>query len=78
MNFDGTTFTQFDASNSGLPDNDIRSLALDRDGNLWVGTRLQGVSRFRVKDNIWDNYDISNGLNDNDVRNIAVDSVGRV
>ena len=40
-------FTRLD----GLPGNDVSSLAVDDKGDLWFGTRFQGLSRLRVEDN---------------------------
>ena len=37
-------FTRLD----GLPGNDVSSLTVDDNGNLWFGTRFQGLSRLRV------------------------------
>ena len=36
--FDGTNWTVYNTSNSGLPDNDVSSLAIDGSGNKWIGT----------------------------------------
>jgi hypothetical protein len=43
--FDGATWTIYNKSNSGLVDNDITSIAVDSDGNLWFGT-YGGVSKY--------------------------------
>ena len=40
-------FTRLD----GLPGNNVSSLAVDDKGDLWFGTRFQGLSRLRVEDN---------------------------
>ena len=36
--FDGTNWTVFNTSNSGLPDNYVSSIAIDGSGNKWIGT----------------------------------------
>jgi ligand-binding sensor domain-containing protein len=36
----------YDHGNSGLPCNDVWSLALDRAGGVWIGTRHNGLVRF--------------------------------
>lgn len=38
LRFDGTTWTLFDSSNSGLPNNDIFDIATAPDGTLWLAT----------------------------------------
>ncbi|KAB2880549.1 T9SS type A sorting domain-containing protein [bacterium] len=37
--FDGSTWQTYNFSNSGLPANDIRAIALDRQDNLWLSVR---------------------------------------
>ena len=44
--FDGATWTVYNNSNSGLPDNDVRSIAIDRSGNKWIGTYGGGLAVF--------------------------------
>lgn len=39
-------WTSLDAQNSGLPDNDVRSLMIDDQGVLWAGTNLGGLARY--------------------------------
>lgn len=43
-------FTRLD----GLPGNNVSSLAVDGRGDLWFGTRFQGLSRLRVADGVFD------------------------
>ena len=60
----------------GLPDNAIRSLATDLDGNLWVGTRAGGANRLtprRVKP-----YGAPDGLASEYTRSVTVSSNGAV
>lgn len=44
--FDGTNWTTYNTSNSGLPTNSVESAVIDGAGNAWVGctTRFDGVS----------------------------------
>jgi len=44
--FDKTNWTVYNTSNSGLPDNDIRSIAIDGSGNKWIGTSYGGLAVF--------------------------------
>jgi len=39
-------FSFYNRANANLPDNHIRSLALDSSGYLWIGTRYSGIGRF--------------------------------
>ena len=39
-------FTYFTKANANLPGNDIRCLAMDSSGNLWMGTQDNGIGRF--------------------------------
>ncbi|MDR2407226.1 MAG: hypothetical protein LBE13_03825, partial [Bacteroidales bacterium] len=38
--------TFYNRANAGLPDNHLRRLAKDRDGNIWVTTQYHGVGKF--------------------------------
>ena len=67
--YDGKSFTQFTRA-QGLPDDDIRCIAQDKKGNLWIGTGL-GVSRFDGKR--FENLSTADGLDDNNVYDIIFD-----
>ncbi len=36
--FDGVNWTVYNTSNSGLPSNYVRAIAIDGQGNKWIGT----------------------------------------
>ena len=36
--FDGTHWTHYNTSNSGLPANYVTAIEIDQEGNLWIGT----------------------------------------
>jgi hypothetical protein len=38
VKFDGTNWTVYTASNSGLPDNRVRTIAVDDNNDIWIGT----------------------------------------
>ena len=69
LKYDGKSFTLFTRA-QGLPDDDIRCIAQDKKGNLWIGTGL-GVSRFDGKR--FDNLSTTEGLDDNNVYDIIFD-----
>jgi hypothetical protein len=58
----------------GLPGSTIRTLKLDTDGTLWIGTYDSGLSRF--KDGKFTNYTTKEGLFDNGVFQILEDDYG--
>jgi ligand-binding sensor domain-containing protein len=47
MNTDGT-WVQFNTDNSGLPDNETRSVAAGAMGDIWVGTTYGGMARYNA------------------------------
>lgn len=61
------------STNSDLPDNDIRGLAVDTSGALIVGTSIAGVVRFDGKK--WEKITC---VNDNNVRSVATDNRGNI
>jgi sugar lactone lactonase YvrE len=66
----------YDTGNSGLPDNGVSSLAVDSQGNLWIGTK-GGLAKFDGAR--WEVYTRSNsGLPDNWVSSLAVDLQGNL
>jgi hypothetical protein len=69
--FDGTNWTTYNKSNSGLANNNVYSIAIDLQGNKWFGT-LGGVSKFDGTN--WTTYTTANGLANNTVNSIAIDS----
>lgn len=44
--YDGTNWTNYNASNSGLPDNNISYLKVEQSGKLWVATYGGGLATF--------------------------------
>lgn len=66
--FDGTKWTIYDSSNSGIPYSYVTSIAIAPNGNIWVGTfdsELFGeryfVSKYDKKK--WKNFEMTNMLN---------------
>jgi sugar lactone lactonase YvrE len=58
----------------GLPNNDIRSVAVAGDGALWFGTKGYGATRFDGEN--WNTYTIDDGLADNYVMTMATSPDG--
>jgi len=73
--FDGTNWTVYNTSNSGLPTNYVWSIAIDASGNKWIGTYGGGLAKFDGTK--WTVYNTSNsGLPSNYVWSIAIDASG--
>lgn len=61
---------------NGLPGRTIRSLFVDGEGTLWIGTRRSGLSRF--KDEKFFNYTTAQGLPDLAINSIIDDDLGNL
>ena len=73
MKFDGENWTVYDMDNSGLPSNGISALAIDVQGNIWIGT--WGLARFDGTN--WTVYNTDNsGLPNNGTLALAIDAQG--
>jgi ligand-binding sensor domain-containing protein len=69
------SWTVYNTSNSGLPSNDVRAIAIDGQGNKWIGTPNGGLAKFDGVN--WTVYNTSNsGLPSNSVHAIAIDEQG--
>ena len=76
--FDGTDWKVYNTSNSPIPGNLIRTIAIDRDGNKWIGTLYDGLAKFNG-DATWEKYAVFNsGLPNNDVYPIVFDHEGNI
>jgi ligand-binding sensor domain-containing protein len=60
VKFDNTKWTVYNKSNSGLPNNTVRGVAIDIFGNKWIGTWGGGVAKF--DDTKWTVYLSSNSI----------------
>ena len=80
--FDGEHWTVYTTENSGLQGNDIRALACDVQGNLWIGTRRDyrhsgGLAKFDGQ--YWTVYTTENsGLPSNEVNELTFDAQGNL
>jgi ligand-binding sensor domain-containing protein len=65
-------WTQFDMSNSGLPNNSVRCIAFENDSTAWIGTDF-GLAKFN--NGVWTIFNtVNSGIGNNDIRSIAIDS----
>ncbi|MFZ1289659.1 MAG: two-component regulator propeller domain-containing protein [Melioribacteraceae bacterium] len=64
--------TYFNKANSSLPENEVRALEFDSNGNLWIGT-IRGLAKFNGTD--WIIFNPSNsGLPYNNISSITFDN----
>ncbi|MDA3844053.1 MAG: hypothetical protein PF588_06770 [Candidatus Kapabacteria bacterium] len=67
--------TFYNTYNSGLPSNNIKAIAIDRQGNKWIVTIIGGVAKYDGTN--WTVYDSGNsGIPHNYVLSIAIDNQG--
>jgi hypothetical protein len=72
--FDGTNWTIYNKLNSGLPSDSIFCIAIDDEGNKWMGTQF-GLVKFDGTD--WTVFNTENsGIFDNFVPYIGIDDNG--
>ena len=65
----------YNTDNSGLPHLNVEALAIDEQGNIWIGTWGGGAAKFDREN--WTVYNTDNsGLPDNRVRCLAIDGQG--
>lgn len=63
------TFTSY-SEEDGLPNNVIKGILEDDDGNLWLSSN-QGLSRFNPEKKTIKNYDVNDGLQSNEFQELA-------
>ena len=78
--YDGFKFDVYKYSKNkktSLPSNYIGTIGEDKDGNLWLGTRTDGISKFRRTDRTFINYQhnpkIKESLSSNKINHLLVD-----
>jgi hypothetical protein len=75
--FDGSNWTIYNTSNSGLPDNKIWSIAVDHNNVVWIGTETQGLVRF--DGTTWTSYNTSNSvITNNRIDALSVDQLNNL
>lgn len=83
--YDGFKFDVYkhsDYKKSTLPSNHILSISEDIEGNLWLGTKANGISRFKRSKRTFKNYvhnpEDSGSLSSNNVNEVYVDKRGKL
>lgn len=75
--FDGSSWTTYNTTNSGLLDDVVTSIAVGADGDMWFGGYENGLSRF--DGTAWTPYTTGNSrLPDNFVLSLQVDPLGNL
>jgi len=71
--FDGKGWMSFTPFNSSIPDSPITAIAVDREGNRWIGTWGEGLCAFK-KSGEWQTYTSKNsGIQDNRISTLLFD-----
>ena len=70
VKFNGTTWTVYNTTNSGLPSNNVKSIAIDGAGNKWIATDA-GLVKF--DDTSWTGF---NNLPSKNINAITIDKSG--
>ncbi len=68
--FDGKRWLHYTSQNSGLPFDEISSIAASPDGTIWFTSFCCGVTHF--DGTTWKQYTVENGLKSNDVRSSII------
>jgi len=74
IKFDGTTWTTYNTSNSGLTGDIITSIAIDNAGNIWCAP-YGPLKICKFDSSKWTVYNSGIGYS---IRNIAVDKAGNI
>lgn len=70
------SWTDFNTSNSGISDNDIRQSAFDTSGNLWV-TSWKNLNKYNVASNTWTSFNVT-GQSLDILYSVEVDDQNRI
>jgi ligand-binding sensor domain-containing protein len=74
--FNGTSFTTYTSTTSGLPNNTVRSITADLNGDLWMGT-FGGLAKYEPNNNSWTVMNMFNSfLADDWIRKVVIDNFG--
>ncbi len=76
LKYNGTTFTHYNTTNSGLPHNNVRALDFDSFGNIWAATQ-GGLVKYDGLD--WTVYDRYNSpLSCDNLTGVVIDSSNNI
>ena len=74
----GPQWQVYNNKNSGLPENKLKSIAMDNNGNIWLGTAGDGGVRFDRNEK-WEVFnETTSGISNNHVDSIAIDRQGNI
>ncbi len=77
--FDGSSWTNYNTGNSGIPSNGILCTAMDNQGNIWLGFGWHGYGISKFDGSTWTNYDLSNsGIISSRIYSIHADGKGNI
>lgn len=85
--FDGAnSIQQFKANDpqiiDGLQSNDIKSICIDHNNTIWIGTTLGGLTKYDLQTDTWETYktdtDNKNSISSNEILTIVEDSKNRI
>ena len=72
--FNNIDWTIYNTLNSGIPSNSINTIAIDNNGNKWIGT---GAGLVKYNNGNWTVYNSSNsGIPGNSISSISIDTKG--
>ena len=78
INIETNKITLYNKANAGLPGNDIKTIAIDNSGNIWMGTRSNGIGMFNGEKCIVFNTKNSELPSDTWNTEIAIDKNGNI
>ena len=68
----------YNAEKSGLPVNEIYSIAGDKDGNIWIGTNKGGLLKFDINTEKFEQFTSEKGIGSDQIYTIFRDSKNRM
>jgi ligand-binding sensor domain-containing protein len=71
--FDGVNVKSYSIAD-GLAEQWLRTVAIDRNDNVWCGHQSMGLSMYNRKTGVWKRFNSSDGLVANQINSIAVDA----
>lgn len=75
--FDGETMSTY-GKQQGLGSLDVNKIAEDKEGNIWIGTRMSGIIILDIKAGIIKKLTVSEALGSNIITGLMADKAGRI